>query len=280
VTAVDHPAGDVARDRIGREVQLHTEVASTNDLARAAALAGEREGLVIVADVQTAGRGRLGRAWQAPPGTCLLMSILFRPPEPIAPYAARTTMVCGLALRESVRALVEDGPAAQAQLKWPNDLIVPAPERPVGWAKLAGMLSEIVLDAEQRRPLALIVGIGLNVNVPPAALADLGPHATSLLALLGRAVDRTVLLQGLVGAIDRRYGALRRGVDPFPAWQGALAWLGETVEVHGPQASWEGVAETVDETGALWLRTGDGQLRAFSAGDVSLRPGKGRVPET
>ena len=272
MTTAAASAGGALRDRIGREVQHHAEVASTNDLARAAASAGEREGLVIVAEAQTAGRGRLGRAWQAPPGTCLLMSILFRPPEPFVSQAARTTMVCGLALRESVRALAEEGPAYEAQLKWPNDLIVPAPERRAGWAKLAGMLSEVVLDAAQRRPLALIVGIGMNVNVPPAALADLGPHATSLLALLGRPVDRTALLQELVGAIDRRYAALRRGADPLPAWQGALAWLGETVEVHGPQESWVGVAEKVDETGALWLRMADGELRAFSAGDVSLRP--------
>lgn len=265
--------------RIGREVRTYTEVTSTNDVAMEAARAGESEGLVVVADVQTAGRGRLGRPWHAPAGTCLLMSVLFRPPEPFAFNAARTTMLCGLALREGVAALAGDPPAFDLQLKWPNDLIVPLHAHAAGWAKLAGMLTEVCLDegatvaADGDFPAALVVGIGLNVNVTPASLAALGPHATSLLSLRGENVDRLDLLSEVLTAIDRHYAALLRGIDPFPAWRAALAWMGETVEVLGPRESYVGVAEGVDTAGALMLRSTEGRLRAFSAGDVSLRRG-------
>jgi BirA family transcriptional regulator, biotin operon repressor / biotin---[acetyl-CoA-carboxylase] ligase len=123
------------------------------------------------------------------------------------------------------------------------------------------------------RPPALVVGIGLNVNVAPASLGALGPRATSLRALCGRPVDRADLLDVIVTAVDLHYDALLRGTDPFPAWRAALAWLGETVEVQGPRERHVGVAEGVDAAGALMVRLADGRLRAFSAGDVSLRRG-------
>jgi BirA family transcriptional regulator, biotin operon repressor / biotin---[acetyl-CoA-carboxylase] ligase len=259
------------RHRIGREVRTYGEVASTNDLAMEAARVDEREGLVIVADVQTAGRGRLGRPWHAPAASCLLMSMLFRPPEPFAFHAARTTMLCGLALREAVAETAGDPPIVEVQLKWPNDLIVPAPERAEGWAKLAGMLTEVSMDGGSS---ALVVGIGLNVNVAPASLEMLGPTATSLRALLGEPVDRAALLDGILASVDRRYDALLRGVDPFPAWRTALAWLGEMVEVRGPLETTVGIAEGVDGTGALLVRSAGGELRSFTVGDVSLRRGQ------
>jgi BirA family transcriptional regulator, biotin operon repressor / biotin---[acetyl-CoA-carboxylase] ligase len=198
------------------------------------------------------------------------MSLLFRPPEPFAFNAARTTMLCGLALREAVSALAGDPPAFEAQLKWPNDLIVPLPGRAEGWAKLAGMLTEVCLD---EGPVALVVGIGLNANVALGSLASLGPNATSLRALCGERVDRAHLLQGVLASVDHHYDALLRGIDPFPAWQAALAWLGQAVEVRGPREAYIGVAEGVDDTGALLVRSTDGQLRTFSAGDVSIRRG-------
>jgi BirA family transcriptional regulator, biotin operon repressor / biotin---[acetyl-CoA-carboxylase] ligase len=265
-----------SRDTIGREVRCYPEVSSTNDLAMAAAQAGEREGLVIVAETQTAGRGRSGRSWHAPAGTCLLLSVLFRPSEPFPYSAVRTTMACGLALRDAVEALAGDPPAFQVKLKWPNDLIVISPKPGDDWAKLAGMLTEVCLDEVSggeagQRATALVIGIGLNVNVDPSSLRGLGPNATSLSALTGRDFDRSRLMDELLTAIDHQYGALLRGVDPHHAWQAGLAWIGEVVEARGPRETLVGVAEGVDSAGALLLRTGTGQLRTFTAGDVSLR---------
>ncbi len=260
---------------LGRDLRYYPEVASTNDLAVEAGRAGAEAGLVIVADLQTAGKGRLGRRWQAPAGTSLLVSMLFRPREPFAYHASRTTMVCGLALVDAVREVA----ACLAQLKWPNDLIVtgdallPLPEeegRGGGWAKLAGMLSEVGLD-EDGQPATLVVGIGLNVNVPAGALPGLAPNATSLLALGGRKISRLRILDHVLTGIERRHARLLEGEDPLPAWRASLAWLGQPVEVRAPGEDVMGIATGVDDEGGLLLRLPDGRTRRFAAGDVTLR---------
>ncbi len=248
----------------GWRLRYVERVASTNDLAHEAGLAGEAEGLVIVAEEQTAGRGRMQRAWAAPPGTCLLMSLLFRPAEPFAHHAPRLTMLCGLSLIEALR---ECDPSLAARLKWPNDLII---TRPTGaWRKLAGMLSEVGL--EEAAPTFLVVGIGLNVNVPPDVLPALAPNATSLLAETGRPCDRAALLDTFLARVTHHATRWRAGTDPAPAWRAHLAWRGERVTVHTSTGVTEGVLEDVDATGALLLRHPDGTRQCFTAGDVSLR---------
>ena len=264
---------------LGRNLRYYPKVASTNDLAVEAGRAGAEAGLVIVADLQTAGKGRLGRRWQAPAGACLLVSMLFRPREPYAYHASRTTMVCGLALAEAVHEVA----ACPAQLKWPNDLIVtydalsasganglPTSPPGGGWAKLGGMLSEIGLDGDGN-PTFLVVGIGLNVNVPTEALAGLAPNATSLLELGGRGISRARLLEHMLAGIERRHAQFLEGEDPLPAWQASLAWMGRPVEVRAPNEDVMGIAIGVDGEGSLLLRLADGRTRPFAAGDVTLR---------
>jgi BirA family biotin operon repressor/biotin-[acetyl-CoA-carboxylase] ligase len=175
-------------------------------------------------------------------------------------------MICGLALLSAVRSLT----GVTARLKWPNDLIVESMDGTVGWQKLAGMLSELGMDGNG--PGWLVVGIGLNVNISAELLPRLAPNATSLLALTGHCVDRVALLDHLLSQIEVRYEALRSGTDPLPAWQDALAWMGEVVEVSTTQETITGLALGVDETGALEVRTARDEIRRFSAGDVSLRP--------
>ena len=218
---------------------------------------------VGLADEQTAGRGRLDRHWNAPPGTSLLMSLLFRPPEPFVYYASRTTMLCGLALVEAIVDIV----GVDVQLKWPNDLIV---THDGTWRKVAGMLSEV--GSEDGAPSFLVVGIGLNVNVPSASLPALDPNATSLLAESGNSVDRTALLDAFLDRVEVRDAVLRAGEDPLSQWRQCLAWMGQEVQVHAPTESVSGVAESVGDDGALVLRLPDGTLRHFAVGDVSLRP--------
>ncbi|HNT76312.1 MAG TPA: biotin--[acetyl-CoA-carboxylase] ligase [Anaerolineae bacterium] len=243
-------------------VQYWPQIGSTNDAALAAGQQGAAEGLLVLADEQTAGRGRLARRWESPAGVGLLMSLLFRPPEPFAYAAARVTMLCGLALAE----VVETVGGLAAALKWPNDLIVAEPGT---WRKLAGTLSEIGL--ENGAPAFLVVGIGLNVAVPPADLPALAPHATSLLAETGRVVSRVALLDAFLARVEAGRAQLRQGVDLWPAWRARLAWLGQPVTVHTPTQAVAGVAEDVDATGALLVRLPDGRVQSFAVGDVSLR---------
>ncbi len=251
---------DYRRDGWG--IRYFEQVDSTNTLALDAGRQGAPEGSVFVADEQTAGRGRLERRWVAPPGTSLLMSLLFRPTEPFAHNASRITMLCGLALADAV----SDVTGIPAHLKWPNDLII---TRDGVWRKVAGMLSEV--GSAPDTPPFLVVGIGLNVNVPSASLPDLAPNATSLLVESGQPVERVALLDAFLGRVEAHIAALRAGVDPLSLWRQRLAWMGDAVQVQTPTGAVTGVAEDVNDDGALLLRLADGRRQRFSVGDVSLR---------
>jgi len=134
------------------------------------------------------------------------------------------------------------------------------------------MLSEVVLsDAGQ--PVALVVGLGVNVNVAAGDLPALAPNAGSLSTLTGTEVSRVDLLDTFLGEIESGYDDLLCGVDPVPAWREQLAWLGRPVVVDGAGGIIQGIAEDIDVEGALVLRLPDGGTQRFLAGDVSLRPG-------
>ncbi len=248
--------------RAGWDIRYLAHVDSTNTALLEAGRQGAGEGLVYVTDEQTAGRGRLDRRWIAPPGTCLLLSLLFRPPEPFTHHAPRFTMLCGMAMADAVE--IVSGVAVQ--LKWPNDLIITEMET---WRKVAGMLSEIGSGVDTS-PF-LVVGIGLNVNVPAELLPDLAPNATSLLVEGGQPVERAALLDAFLTRVEAYRAAMQAGTDVLDQWRQRLAWMGHAVQVHTPTDSVTGIAEDVDETGALWLRLPDGSRQTFSVGDVSLR---------
>lgn len=261
----DNPLKTYHRDGwIGGAIDYRERVGSTNDLALAAGESGAPSGLLVLAEEQIAGRGRLDRRWRAPAGQCLLMSLLFRPGPPFSRCAARITMMCGLALAEAATKIA----GIEVQLKWPNDLIVARNDR--SWRKIAGMLSEI--GGAAQHPTLLVVGLGLNVNVPAAALADLAPRAGSLRAEIGHPVDRVALLDDFLTRLEAAYARWESGWDSLRAWEARLAWIGQTVSVHAPDVVHTGVALGVDDEGALLLRQPDGVCRAFPVGDVSLRP--------
>jgi len=248
--------------REGWDIHYFERVDSTNTALLEAGRQGADEGLVYITDEQTAGRGRLDRRWIAPPGTCLLLSLLFRPPEPFTYYAPRLTMLCGMAMADAV----ETVSGVTVQLKWPNDLIL---TRGDTWRKVAGMLSEIGSGADTQ-PF-LVIGIGLNVNVSPELLPDLAPNATSLLAEGGQPAERVALLDAFLARVEAYRATLQDGADVLDLWRQRLAWMGRAVQLTTPTGSVTGVAEDVDETGALWLRLPDGSRQSFSVGDVSLR---------
>lgn len=242
----------------GQSIVFLPVTGSTNDEARRLAQTGAQEGTLVITDYQSSGRGRLERRWEAPPGSSLLMSLVFRPS--LAPHQVQQlTMVCGLAVIDAVKS--ETG--LELDLKWPNDVVV-------GGAKLGGMLTEIGLDGN--RVEFAVVGLGLNVNLDPGQLPeDLLVPATSLSFELGREVARLPLLWALLRATEARYEALKAGCSPHAEWSARLSTLRRRVAVSTGDATLEGVAEGVDANGALLVRLDNGALETVMAGDVTLR---------
>jgi BirA family biotin operon repressor/biotin-[acetyl-CoA-carboxylase] ligase len=239
-----------------RRVVYRPQAGSTNDLAQALAAEGAPEGTLVIADEQTAGRGRLGRSWWAPAGANLLLSLLLRPALP--PLAAlRLTMAAGLAAAEAI----EQTTGLVVRLKWPNDIWL-------NGKKAGGILVETRLAGEQLE--YAIVGLGLNVNADLSKHAQLAGLATSLRMESGQPQDRLPLLRALVERFAAWYSNIG---SPHlrEAWARRLITLGQFVEAWAGQQPVSGLAEAVDEDGALLVRTGDGRLHKLSAGDVSLR---------
>ncbi len=238
----------------GFELKVLARTPSTQDVVRAAARAGAREGFCCVAAEQSAGRGRQGRRWEAPAGTALLMSILLRPP---AEVVGGVPMACGLAVADAVGSLGAPG----VGLKWPNDALAP------GGGKLAGILVEVEPGAGGRP--GVIAGVGLNLAVeefPP------GVMGASLHRLAGEVVPWERALSALVGALGLRVRALIDGgvAATVAAWRERAVGLGEPVVVQTPGGRLEGEAAGVNDEGALLVRTADGELRRVLAGDVHL----------
>lgn len=243
---------------VGATLLYYPHIGSTNDEARRLAEEGAAEGTVVVTDHQTAGRGRLGRSWRALPGSSLLLSLIFRPA--LAPrQVQRLTMACSLAVADAVEG--ETGLAVG--LKWPNDVVL------AGY-KVGGILAEIVFSGQQL--VYALVGIGLNVNLAADDLpGGLLVPAAGLSQVLGRPVARLPLLQALLRAVEVRYEALQAGCSPSAEWARRLVTLGQPVAVSGTGRVLAGMAEGVNEDGALLVRLADGRLETVLAGDVTLR---------
>jgi BirA family biotin operon repressor/biotin-[acetyl-CoA-carboxylase] ligase len=259
---------DLQSTIVGRAIEYYPQAGSTNDLARRQARAGHPEGLVILTDEQTAGRGRMGRAWAAPPGSSLLLSLLLRPAWLAPADAFSLTMLAAVALCEAV----EQVAPLHAALKWPNDLLLPVriAAGPT-LRKAAGILSEIELDGDQID--WVVIGIGVNVNWSPSGIVDgrdLAEVATSIAAAGGQPVERLPLLRALLERLDARYAALRHGghADLFERWRDRLTTLGQPVQISLPHGELRGVAEDVERSGALRVRDKHGDLHTIMAGDV------------
>ncbi len=265
------PAGPPTAERVlaalatrwlGRAYEWLPSCGSTNDLAGARARAGAPAGLVIAADQQTAGRGRLGRSWHSPPGANLYLSILLRPERPPADIPPLTLLVGGAL----ARALAGLGFAPR--LKWPNDVqLVDETGRP---RKVAGILTEMSTAGD--RTLQVVVGVGLNVNgvdFPP----DLAEIATSLRRSRGGApLDRAAVLAAFLNALEPMLldfervgpGAAVAAFETYAALPAACL-----VTAPGrPGERLEGIALGVDADGALRLRDETGQIHRVLSGEI------------
>lgn len=250
------PAG-AADPGLWRALRVVASTGSTNADLVAAARAGGSEGSILVAEEQTAGRGRLARGWVAPARSGLTFSVLLRPQR--VPPASRgwLPLLAGVAVAEALAGLAPDLPVA---LKWPNDVLAGAEQR-----KLGGILVELVGDAA-------VVGIGLNVTLRADELPV--PTATSL-ALEGAQVDRDSLLRAVLRRLASRYRTwLAAGGDPEPSGLRAgyvelCTTLGRTVRVHRPaRPELLGTAAGIDAHGQLLVDTADQGRQIIGAGEV------------
>lgn len=249
---LEDPAVRSALSReLGREIEHHARIPSTQERARALADAGHGD-VLVVADEQTAGHGRQGRPWLAPAGTALLASWVVRPlPADPALFA----LLAGVAV---ARALADLG-VAGARLKWPNDV-------QLGGKKVAGALADAVTDPDGG---ALVLGIGVNVRQSVPEMGDLGGIATSL-AIEGHDVDRLALLARLCRELDRIARAPEERRSALAEWRSRASMLGIEVEVRSASGpSVRGVARELADDGALVLRTSTGDQRIV-AGEVTL----------
>ena len=247
----------LATRRLGRTLLLRGETASTNDDAWDAAAAGAPDGAVVVADHQTRGRGREGRAWLDAPGRGLALSILLHPGHDRSP-SATTPLIAGLAL---ARAL--DAHGVDAELKWPNDLLL-------GGRKLAGLLCE----SRRRGDGAVEIVLGAGVNVAQAAddfPPELREHATSL-RLAGHSLERETVAAAFLNALEPLWDdhAADDGRAALEAWRARARCWGRPVSVRTAAGTLTGRALALAEDGALVVRTAAGEDVRVYAGDVTL----------
>ncbi|MEQ8717600.1 MAG: biotin--[acetyl-CoA-carboxylase] ligase [Acidimicrobiales bacterium] len=238
------------------DVRHVARTGSTNADVAALARSGAREGVVVVAGHQSAGRGRRDRRWSAGPGDALLASILLRPEVPVERFGL-IPLAVGVAIVDAARALGVD----DAGLKWPNDVLV-------GGAKLAGILSEFIAEGGGRSGgAAVVVGFGVNLRATPAEV----PDAVSLADLTGESVDRDVFLRAVLDRFASHYATLGDGSIVALA-TARMTTLGREVDVERPGSPLRGRAVGLDEGGRLVVDTPSGAV-VVAAGDVvHLRP--------
>ncbi len=244
---------------VGRDIRVFQETTSTSDVLEKLARDGVPEGVVVFAESQTRGRGRLGRSWASPPGKGLWFSVLLRPA--LRPQAAtRLTVAAAVALARAVRRELPVRP----EIKWPNDLMIDG-------RKFAGVLTELTGELDSIRHANL--GIGVNVNLEPEELPPaVRGTATSLKIVIGRTLDRPALAAAILRELDETY-ALALGDDfsrLVDEWSDHCTTLGRLVSVSTGPRSVIGRAESLDDEGALLIRTDAGHLERIVGGDVTL----------
>lgn len=274
----------------GRKLYCHPETGSTNNDAKRCGEEGDPHGTVVAADIQNAGKGRRGRAWQTLPGAALTFTILLRPAFP-AERASMITLVMALAVAEAVEAAlnghIEDsaGQAASAKegresraekpsdlevrIKWPNDIVV-------NRKKICGILTEMTMTPELDEIQYLVVGVGINVNneSPQEFAEEIRQTATSLRIETGRRLNRAAFLQDVLCRFEKYYDTFPDTLDMSrlrEAYQARLQGLGDEVRVLDPAGAYTGVSRGINDRGELIVEREGGERVAVYAGEVSVR---------
>lgn len=244
---------------IGREIRVFQSTASTNDMVERLARDGLDEGVVVFAESQTKGRGRLGRTWHSPAGKGLWFSLLLRPD--LRPQAAtQLTIVAATALTRAIR----EQTGLKPEIKWPNDILIHG-------RKVVGILTELSAELDHVKHITLGIGVDVNQRADefPAEMRKL---ATSLSLEAGRAVNRPDLAAAILIELDRDYRRIREGQFARLAeeWEAQCVTLGRRVSIFVGGRVVTGRAESLDDDGALLLRTEHGRLERIIGGDVRL----------
>lgn len=237
------------------EIRTFPLLDSTNRYLKDVALDGGGDGLVAIAEQQTAGRGRHGRVWDAKPGASLLLSVLLQPRDVIT--AQRMTNAMALAVTDACKITGE----FNSKLKWPNDVIV---ETDDGFRKLAGVLSELVTDGGEI--IGVVIGVGVNLNWAGELPEALKTTAISADEVAEHPIDTEQFTDALLHALQER---LARPSWLMQSYRQRCATLGEQVKVIQGENSFTAMALDVDDDGALLVRTDDGVERVITAGDVT-----------
>jgi BirA family biotin operon repressor/biotin-[acetyl-CoA-carboxylase] ligase len=243
--------------RIGRDIRVFEQTTSTNDVIEKLARDGAKEGAVVFAESQTQGRGRLGRTWTSPARKGLWFSMLLRPT--LSPQAAtQLTVASAVALRNAIEAQTRLKP----EIKWPNDILISG-------KKVSGILTE--LSAELDRIKYLVVGVGVDVNLDTNDFpSEIATQATSLKIESGKTVVRVELAAAILRELDREYGRVLAGQFENVAdeWEKHCTTLGQRLVIVVGDRRIGGRAESLDDDGALMLRTEHGHLERIVGGDV------------
>lgn len=242
----------------GRKIYYYTTIDSTNAEAKKLALNGALSGSLVVAEEQTKGKGRLGRAWVSPKGSSISASIILRPD--IGPSEApRFTLLAAVAVAEAVR----EKACVDAMIKWPNDILIEG-------KKVCGILTEMSSEPEVIN--YIIIGIGINVNNTrfPEELKD---SATSLKLSVGKNIYRAEILAAILDKMEYycESGFIARFNEMLKRWKELCCNFGKSVKIMGRKESFEGVAIDVDPFGALLIKKNDGEVVRVLSGDVTLR---------
>lgn len=249
----------------GHPVKFYDSVDSTNLRAIQEAEDGAPEGTLVVADVQTAGRGRRGRSWQSPAGVNAYFTLLLRPdykPE----RASMVTLVMALAVAEGIEAAC----GLRARIKWPNDIVV-------NGRKVCGILTE--MRAERDSVRHVVVGAGINVGLQAFA-PELADKAVSLQAECGFRIPRAFLIARVMKAFEARYGTFRETLDLSglrETYDGLLVNRDREVCVLDPAGAFAGTARGINDRGELLVELPGGSLVTVYAGEVSVRGTDGYV---
>lgn len=243
----------------GRPVHFYDTINSTNLRAKQDADNGAPEGTLIVADMQTAGRGRRGRTWSSPAGVNVYFTLILKP-EYEPDRASMVTLVMALAVAEGIRETC----GVEAGIKWPNDIVV-------NGRKVCGILTEMSVERDFIHHV--VIGVGINVGLQEFA-PEIADTAASLEAECGRKVPKAALVANIMKAFEKYYDKFREKTDfstLCESYNGMLVNKGREVRVLDPRGEYIGVSQGIDARGELLVELADGSVKKVYAGEVSVR---------
>lgn len=252
-------AGVVESRWMGSPYLYCREIDSTNEEAKRQSQRADAHGMLVSADTQTGGKGRLGRVWKSPFGTTIAMSLLLKP-EIAATHVSMLTLVAALSISQAI----DEVTGLRTQIKWPNDIVVDG-------KKVCGILTE--MSADMDRIYYVIIGIGINVNTQEFP-EEIQKTATSLSLEIKETVSRRLIIAKSMKYMEKNYETFMETQDMsrlLDAYQARLVNVNQTVRVLAPGDSYTGVSEGINKLGELLVRREDGELTHVISGEVSVR---------